>query len=145
MRYRLFHIFAIFSNGRGSNFGWSICEKIVIASWEDLCDTMLVWIHSEVLRNCQFHVFTTFSNSRRPFRIAQSHKFETTPFADNSDWMWLNSVQHFMRYWHLGKIGHVNRSLWPNSSTDFVHFDNSKNQGATNAVYKIAVKYIKWF
>ena len=27
MRYCLFYIFAIFSNSRGSHFGWSICVK----------------------------------------------------------------------------------------------------------------------
>ena len=60
MRYCLFHIFSTLSNGRGSLFGWSICEKIVIASCKDLCDTILVRIHSEVLENCHFHVSTIF-------------------------------------------------------------------------------------
>ena len=27
----------------------------------------------------------------------------------------------------------------------FFHFDNSENQGATQALYKISAKYIKWF
>ena len=49
MRYCLFHIFAIFSNGRGNHFGF--VEKIVIASCEDLCNSRLVWIHLEILEN----------------------------------------------------------------------------------------------
>ena len=61
-------------------------EKIVIASCEDLCDSRLVWIHLEILENSHFHAFAMFSNSsRRPSWIVQSHKFETTPFADHSD------------------------------------------------------------
>ena len=36
------HIFAILSDSRGNHFGWSICEKIVIASCKDLCDSILV-------------------------------------------------------------------------------------------------------
>ena len=35
-------------------------KKIVIASCKDLCDTILVRTHSEVLENCHFHVFTIF-------------------------------------------------------------------------------------
>ena len=36
--------------------------------------------------------------------VKKWHKFETTPFADHSDWTWLNAVQHFISYWHLSWI-----------------------------------------
>ena len=68
MRYCLFHIFAIFSNGRGSHFGYSICEKIVIASCEDLCDTILVLIHSEVLESV-FHEILAYRQNRASFVV----------------------------------------------------------------------------
>ena len=50
-------------------------------------------------QNCHFHVFATFSNSsQRPSWTAQWHIFERILFADNSDWIWLKSVQYFLRY-----------------------------------------------
>ena len=55
------------------DLGWSIFEKIVITSCKKSFDIILVQIHSEVLDNCQFHVFAMFSNgSQGPSRIAQS-------------------------------------------------------------------------
>ena len=77
-----------------------------MALCEDFCDTLSVRIHSEVFENCNFHVYCNFSNScRRPSWIAQSYKFERTPFADHSDGMRPHSVQRFMRYWQFDEIG----------------------------------------
>ena len=63
-----------------------ICEKILIASCEDSSDIRLAQIHSGVLKNCHFHVFAVFGNSRRqPSCIAQWYEVERTPSTDHSD------------------------------------------------------------
>ena len=60
-------------------------QKIEIAYLEDCFDTMLYQIYLESLENCNFYAFVIFSyGSRRPSCAAHSHKFEGTPFADNS-------------------------------------------------------------
>ena len=156
MRYCLFYIFAIFSNGRGSHFGWSICVKSSSSSsdfWltcryrghihnsgpafrQLACCThgrshtrspgvSIMRVDSwelplSAIPLCQLlpsHLgpprptlsITCMSKAVLTAPLEKWHKFETTPFADHSDWTWLNSVQHFMRYWHLIKIGLVNR------------------------------------
>ena len=143
MRYCLFHIFAIFSNGRGSHSGLSICEKIVIAICENLCDIIFVWIHSEVLENWRVHVLSISSNSSRLPSLLPSHINLKNSICRS---FWLNMTEFCSAFHEILAFRQNNmltgsRSLWPNSA---IEFDNSENQGPTNALYKISVKYIKW-
>ena len=79
---------------------------------EDRSDTMLYQIQLESFENCHFHDYSVFSNgSYWPSRTAQLHKFERTPFADQSDCILLKSVKCYLRYWQFGKTGLANRKL----------------------------------
>ena len=59
MRYFLFYIFAIFSNGRGSHFEWSVCVK---------SDINLKQLHLQIIlieRDCStFHKILAFKQNR---------------------------------------------------------------------------------
>ena len=51
MRYCLFYIFTLFSDGRGSHFGWSICEK---------SDINLKQLHLQIILTQQTKFYSAF-------------------------------------------------------------------------------------
>ena len=63
MRYFLFHIFAILVTEEAAILDGHFVKKNVLALCEDLCATVLVLIHSEVLENCHFNVFTILATT----------------------------------------------------------------------------------
>ena len=81
-----FIFFAIFSNGRCQPFWMVNLRKTGIAFLRIVLTQFLYETCSESLENCHFPVFAFFSiSSHQSSWIAESHKFERTPFADHSD------------------------------------------------------------